>query len=132
MSLTKRDLILHLAEKLGMQQNDVAKIVDTALATIADSLAEGNRWELRDFGVFEVKSRQPRKGRNPRTGEEAVVPKRKVVAFRAGKRMRERIANGTAHTAKSPSNGSVRKQASPSSSAPDSETTSPVKETTRV
>ncbi|MFO7775270.1 MAG: HU family DNA-binding protein [Candidatus Hydrogenedentota bacterium] len=132
MSLTKRDLILHLAETLGMQQNDVAKIVDTTLATIADSLAEGKQWELRDFGVFEVKSRLPRKARNPRTGEAAVVPKRKVVVFRAGKRMRERIANGTAHIAETPSNGSTRQQASPSSSASESETASLAKETTRI
>ncbi|MFP4171315.1 MAG: HU family DNA-binding protein [Candidatus Hydrogenedentota bacterium] len=132
MSLTKRDLILHLAETLGMQQNDIAKIVDTTLATIADSLAEGKQWELRDFGVFEVKSRLPRKGRNPRTGEAAVVPKRKVVVFRAGKRMREQIANGTAHIAGSPSNGSTRQQTSLSSSASESETASAVKETTRI
>ena len=132
MSLTKRDLIIHLAETLGMQQNDVAKIVDTTLATIADSLAEGKRWELRDFGVFEVKSRLPRKGRNPRTGEEATVPKRKVVAFRAGKRMREQISNGTVHTTESPSNGSTRKQTSPSSSAHESETDSSVKETSHA
>lgn len=130
MSLTKRDLIIHLAETLGMQQNDVAKIVDTSLSTIADALAEGKRWELRDFGVFEVKTRLARKGRNPRTGEEATVPQRKVVAFRPGKRMKERISNGTAHTADAPSNGSTRKEASPASSSRDSETASSARKST--
>ena len=132
MSLTKRDLIIHLAETLGMQQNDVAKIVDTTLATIADSLAEGKRWELRDFGVFEVKTRQPRKGRNPRTGEEATVPKRKIVAFRAGKRMREQISNGMAHAAESPSNGQPRARTLSSSLSRNSDTAASPAETTRM
>ncbi len=132
MTMNKRDLIIQLAETLDMQQGDVAKIVDTAFAAIADSLAEGKRWEFRHFGVFEVKTRLPRKGRNPRTGEAATVPKRKVVAFRPGKRMRERISNGAAHTAESPSNGPSRATALSSSLSRDSETTSPAKETTRM
>ena len=132
MSLTKRDLIIHLAETLGMQQNDVAKIVDSTLATIADSLAEGKRWELRDFGVFEVKSRLPRKGRNPRTGEEATVPQRRVVAFRPGKRMREQISNGAAHTADAPSNGQPRAKTLSSSLSRDSDTASSPAETTHM
>ena len=52
------------------------------------------RWELRDFGVFEVKTRASRIGRNPRTGDQVPVPERKVVTFRPGKKMKEVVASG--------------------------------------
>ncbi len=93
MTLTKRELVMRVAEKLNMTQSDVAKIVDRSFATISQALAEGERWELRDFGVFEVKSRASRLGRNPRTGDQVPVPERRVVTFRPGKKMKEYIAN---------------------------------------
>ena len=93
MTMTKRELVIRVANKLGMTQSDVGKIVEGALETISHCLAEGNRWELRDFGVFEVKTRVSRVGRNPRTGEQVPVPERKVVTYRPGKKMKELICN---------------------------------------
>lgn len=92
MTMTKRELVIRVANKLGMTQSDVSKIIEGTFDTISSSLAEGKRWELRDFGVFEVKTRASRIGRNPRTGDQVPVPKRRVVTFRPGKRMKELVA----------------------------------------
>jgi integration host factor alpha subunit len=91
-TMTKRELVIRVANQLGMTQNDVAQIVEAAFETISEALAKGERWELRDFGVFEVKTRASRIGRNPRTGAQVPVPARKVVTFKPGKRMKEMIA----------------------------------------
>ncbi len=95
MTMTKRELVIRVANKLGMTQSDVAKIVEGIFETISRSLAAGERWELRDFGVFEVKTRASRIGRNPRTGDQVPVPERKVVTFRPGKKMKELISDNT-------------------------------------
>lgn len=92
MTMTKRELVIKVSNKLGMPQTDVAKIIEGAFQAISRSLASGERWELRDFGVFEVKTRASRIGRNPRTGDQVPVPERKVVTFRPGKRMKELIS----------------------------------------
>ena len=92
MTMTKRELVIRVANHLGMTQSDVARIIETSLDEICHRLSDGRRWELRDFGVFEVKTRASRMGRNPRTGVEVPVPARKVVTFRPGKLMKEAIA----------------------------------------
>lgn len=94
MTMTKRELVIQVANKLGMTQSDVAKIIEGTFDAISRSLAKGKRWELRDFGVFEVKTRASRTGRNPRTGDEVPVPERRVVTFRPGKRMKELVLAG--------------------------------------
>lgn len=95
MTMTKRELVIRVANKLGMTQSDVARVIESTFESISDALAEGKRWELRDFGVFEVKTRASRIGRNPRTGEKVPVPERRVVTFRPGKHMKEVVANPT-------------------------------------
>lgn len=95
MTMTKRELVIRVSHALGMTQSDVARVVEGMFQNISKSLAEGERWELRDFGVFEVKTRAARTGRNPRTGEQVPVPERKVVSFRPGKKMKEIIAGTT-------------------------------------
>jgi len=97
---TKRELVIDVANKLGITQSTVARIIEGAFEAISLALAEGERWELRDFGVFEVKTRASRIGRNPRTGEQVPVPERKVVTFRPGKKMKELVcAPGPADSA---------------------------------
>jgi len=91
MTMTKRELVISVAMQLGMTQSDVAKIIESAFDAITQALARGDRWELRDFGVFEVKTRASRIGRNPRTGEQVPVPERKVVNYRPGKKMKQII-----------------------------------------
>ncbi len=92
-TMTKRELVIRVANVLGMTQSDVAKVIEATFDSISQALAEGERWELRDFGVFEVKTRASRIGRNPRTGDQVPVPERKVVTFRPGKKMKELVSN---------------------------------------
>lgn len=90
--MTKRELVVLVANRLGMTQSDVSRIIEGAFETIVKSLSDGHRWELRGFGVFEVKSRAPRFGRNPRTGEQVPVSARRVVIFRPGKDMKGAVS----------------------------------------
>ena len=92
MTMTKRELVILVANRLGMTQNEVSKIIEGAFETITKKLSEGYRWELRDFGVFAVRNRASRIGRNPRTGEQVPVSERRVVTFNPGKRMKALVA----------------------------------------
>jgi nucleoid DNA-binding protein len=99
-TITKRELVILVADKLGVKQSDASRIIEGAFETITKSLAEGRRWELRDFGIFEVKIRASRTGRNPRTGEQVPVSERRVVTFHPGKRMKEMVAGADAEEPK--------------------------------
>jgi len=90
-TMTKRDLVTRVAEDVGMARADVAKVVEGVIDTLSSSLVEGERWELRGFGVLETRLRAPRVGRNPRTGEPVDVPERRVVSFRPGKKLADRL-----------------------------------------
>jgi nucleoid DNA-binding protein len=90
--MTKRDLVVKISAETGLTQNDVAAVVQKTLDYMGDELAAGKNIELRNFGVFEVKVRKSRKGRNPNRPEnEVVIPERVVVKFRAGKELKERV-----------------------------------------
>ncbi|CAA7619502.1 MULTISPECIES: integration host factor subunit beta [Magnetospirillum] len=88
--MTKSELIARLAEKNPhLYQRDVERIVTTIFEEIANALSRGDRVELRGFGAFSVKSRDPRQGRNPRTGEQVSVDAKAVPFFKTGKQLRE-------------------------------------------
>lgn len=90
--MTKKDIIKMLSEKYALSQVDAQKIVKGTFDSIIDELVEAGRIELRNFGVFEVKTRKAHMARNPRTGEEVMVPENKcVVTFKPGRIMEERI-----------------------------------------
>jgi len=92
--VTKRDIVLIIADQMkgeDIKQKDIMSIVQRTLDIIVDSLAQGKKIELRNFGVFKVKSRKAKKGRNPRTGEAVPVPERKVVVFKPGLVMKAKI-----------------------------------------
>ena len=91
--MTKRDLVVKIAADTNLIQSDVAVVVQKTLDYIADELVAGRNIELRNFGVFEIKVRKSRKGRNPNKPEiDVTIPERAVVKFRAGKELRERIS----------------------------------------
>lgn len=90
--MTKRDLVVKIAKETDLIQNDVAAVVQKTLDYIAQELIDGNTIELRNFGVFEIKVRKSRKGRNPnKPTNEVVIPERAVVKFRAGKELKEAV-----------------------------------------
>ncbi len=93
--MIKSELVARLAEQNPhLFQRDIERIVRTIFDTISDTLAEGNRVELRGFGAFSVKHRPARKGRNPRTGEPVDVEEKYVPFFKTGKELRERLNCG--------------------------------------
>jgi len=92
--VTKRELVIEVADKKGYTQNEVSEIVQAALDVISESLAKGKRLEIRNFGVFEVKRRDARRGRNPRTGAEVPIPEKRVATFKPGKALKELVERG--------------------------------------
>jgi len=92
MTLTKHDLVIRISEETGLTQAAVLEVVQKTLDCIADSLAKGSKVELRNFGVFDVKIRKARIGRNPLVPEQEVpIPPRAMVKFKAGKEMRAEV-----------------------------------------
>ena len=85
MTLTKRDLVVLISEETGLIQTQVFDVVQKTLDHIAAALANGNKVELRKFGVFDVKIHKARIARNPQKPEiEMTIPVRAIVKFRAG------------------------------------------------
>src|ERR1700677_1381330 len=91
-NLTKRDLVVRISNETGMVQQDVLNVIQRTLDHLIESLAQGQAVELRNFGVFEVKLRKARVGRNPNRPEHDVpIPPRAVVKFKAGKEMKAQV-----------------------------------------
>ncbi|MBX3460990.1 MAG: integration host factor subunit beta [Planctomycetes bacterium] len=90
-TITKKELVLRIAEKTHQKQTITRDIIQMFIDDVITELARGNRLELRDFGVFEVKVRKARKARNPKTGAEVRVPEKRVVTIKPGKKMKEEI-----------------------------------------
>lgn len=87
--MTKREIVVRIAEETGLTQLQVFGIIQKTLDYITESLVAGRTVEFRDFGVFEVKERKARIGRNPHKPEVTVrIPPRKVVKFKPGKKMK--------------------------------------------
>jgi nucleoid DNA-binding protein len=89
--VTKKEIVKQISERINLTQLKTKDIVQQTFDAIVDTLIEVGRIELRNFGVFEVKMRKARKARNPRTGERVDVEPKKVVTFKPGKEMEERV-----------------------------------------
>ena len=89
--MTKKDIVLKITDATGIKQVDVKKIVQKTFDVIVDALMQGDKVELRNFGVFKIKERRARFGRNPRTGQSVPVPPRKVVIFKSGLEMKQKV-----------------------------------------
>ncbi len=90
--MTKRDLVIRISNETKLTQQEVMKVVQKTLDHISEAVSSGKTVELRNFGVFEVKVRKARIGRNPNSPETDVkIPPRVIVKFKAGKEMREGV-----------------------------------------
>jgi len=89
--MTKKDIILRVSDETNLKQIDVKKVVQRSFDCIVEALVRGEKIELRNFGVFKIKQRKSRTGRNPRTGQVVPVPPRKVVVFKPGLEMKKKI-----------------------------------------
>ena len=85
----KQDLIAKVAETAELSKKQAALVVNTVFDTISESLSNGEKVQIIGFGNFDVRERAERKGRNPQTGAELVIPASKVPGFKAGKALKE-------------------------------------------
>ena len=92
-TVTKKELVNRISEETNQTKVVVKEILQRFLDEIIDELAQGNRLEFREFGVFEVRERAARKAQNPRTLEKVQVPAKRVVKFKVGRTMRERVCD---------------------------------------
>ncbi|HBU08176.1 MAG: hypothetical protein A2X87_05730 [Deltaproteobacteria bacterium GWC2_42_51] len=89
--MTKKDIALKVADKTGIKQIIVKQVLQGIFDCVIESLVRDEKIELRNFGVFKIKTRRPRIGRNPRTGQTVPVPSRRVVIFKPGLEMKQKI-----------------------------------------
>ena len=115
--MTKRDLVVRISEETGLVQQDVLNVVQKTLDYIGEAVAKGMKVELRNFGVFEVKIRKARVGRNPNAPAADVrIPPRAVVKFKPGKEMREAVLRLTPEDGPASKSGAQSSIAAPSAS----------------
>lgn len=94
-TITKKKLISIISEENEINPNDVQHVIQAFLDKMTGYLAKGHRLEFRDFGVFEIVERKQKIGRNPkRADEDIIIPRRKVVKYTPGKKMRDLISTG--------------------------------------
>ena len=90
-SVTRRELVLSLTEKLGFTQRRSSELVDAVFRIMRDTMAAGESIKLVQFGTLSVRDKSPRRGRNPRTGEKLKIAAKKAPAFKAGKTMKDAV-----------------------------------------
>lgn len=88
--MIKADIVKAVADKLKMKEKDALRIVDATLESIKSVILRERRLEVRNFGVFQIRVRKPRTGRNPKNRQEYPIHEHKVVTFKAGKGVKEK------------------------------------------
>ena len=91
--MTKAELVDNVAEKVDLTKKQTEVIVNILFNSITEALSQGDKVELRGFGSFRIRSRNPREGRNPKTGDAVHIPAKRVPFFKAGKELREMVDN---------------------------------------
>ena len=89
--MNKTELIAAVSEKTGVSKKDCEKTISAMLDQVAESLAQGDKVQIVGFGSFEVKERQARTGRNPKTGEAVEIAASKAPVFKAGKALKDAV-----------------------------------------
>ena len=89
--MTKAELIDHVAKASALTRKHSEVIVEAVFSSIVEALQQGDKIELRGFGSFRLRQREPRKGRNPKTGDRVDVPPKRVPYFKPGKELKELI-----------------------------------------
>lgn len=91
MALTKAEMAVHLNEEVGLNKREAKEFVDAYFDVLREALERGIQVKLSGFGNFELRQKNQRPGRNPKTGEEIPICARTVVTFRAGHKLKERV-----------------------------------------
>lgn len=90
--MNKTELVASVAEKTGLTKKDSEKAVNALFSSIEEALVGGDKVQLVGFGTFEVRERKERKGQNPQTKQEIIIPATRVPAFKAGKNLKDVVA----------------------------------------
>ncbi|MBR3978313.1 MAG: HU family DNA-binding protein [Oscillospiraceae bacterium] len=90
--MNKTELIAAVAEKTGMTKKDAERVINATLETVTASMVAGDKVQISGFGIFEVKAREARVGRNPRTKETIQIPATRLPAFKASKALKDAVA----------------------------------------
>ena len=90
-NMNKTELIAAVAEKAGLTKKDAERVINATIDTITDQLSKGDKVSLSGFGIFEVKAREARVGRNPRTKETIQIPATRMPAFKASKTLKDTV-----------------------------------------
>ena len=90
--MKRTELIAQVAEKTGLSKKDTESIINAAVDTIASTMAQGDKVQLSGFGIFEVKDRQARVGRNPKTKETIEIPASRQPVFKPSKALKDIVA----------------------------------------
>ncbi len=89
--MTKAELVERVSADINLTKKHTEVIINILFKSITDALSHGDKVELRGFGSFRIRKRDPREGRNPKTGEPVLIPAKKVPFFKAGKELREMV-----------------------------------------
>ena len=89
--MNKTELVAAIAETAELSKKDAEKALSATIAAVTEAMAKGEKVQLVGFGTFEVRARDARKGKNPRTGEEITIAASKVPAFKAGKALKDTV-----------------------------------------
>jgi integration host factor subunit beta len=89
--MTKAELVERVSEQINLTKKQTEVIVNILFQSITDALSQGDKVELRGFGSFRIRYRNPREGRNPKTGDSVDIPAKRVPFFKAGKELREMV-----------------------------------------
>ena len=90
--MNKTELIAAVAEKTGLTKKDAERVINATFETVTSSLVKGDKVQISGFGIFEVKAREARVGRNPRTKESIQIPATRLPAFKASKTLKDTVA----------------------------------------
>lgn len=115
-TITKKELVNRIADKTGVTKVVAKDIIQSFLDAIIQELADGNRLEFREFGVFETRERKARLAQNPRTLEKVPVPSKRIVKFKVGRLMRQKVSGDDTPEAAPSAAGEA---SAPPPSAPD-------------
>jgi integration host factor subunit alpha len=99
-TVTRADLAEAVHQEVGLSRQDCAELVERTLELVVEALERGEAVKLSGFGVFQVRDKRARVGRNPKTGEPAAIDPRRVISFRASQLMKARVQ--TAYVAERP------------------------------
>jgi integration host factor subunit beta len=89
--MTKAELVEKVSKEMDMSKKHTEIIVNTVIDSITKALQDGDKVELRGFGSFKIRERQPRLGRNPKTGEKVQIPSKKIPFFKPGKELKDLV-----------------------------------------